>query len=341
VAAPPTPAEVQLAQRLRQLREEAHLTQVQVASLLSTGAKDVSSATISSWENRRTSALPPEESRLDQYALIAVTRHRPDSQTALPQQADLSTDEERDFQELRTSLHELWERARGNQDQEDAEVATYRSWFFDDDGPIAIICPEAPPEARGPLQDAQNPNYTHAHAYADLDALIELFGHIRAENGSKYPISFKLDSEVRADDLSGHLVLLGGVAWNELTKRLLRSLTRLPVRQFETADLSTGEIFAVGRGPEEQRFEPEWAPDEPKELIGDVGLFARVRNPYNSSRTLTLCNESYLAKRFGSDEYAVLMKIQVFQGEAVTPDLANSEYRLYEWPPEKAGRDRI
>ena len=79
--------------------------------------------------------------------------------------------------------------------------------------------------------DAQDPNYTHLQAYADLDALIELFGHIRAENDPLFPVSFKLASKVTADDLSGHLVLLGGVAWNDLTRHLLRSLTRLPVRQ--------------------------------------------------------------------------------------------------------------
>ena len=242
-------------------------------------------------------------------------------------------------------------------------AATYRSWFFDDEGPVAIICPEAPPEARGPLVDAQNPNYTDLQAYADLDALIELFGHIRAENDPLFPVTFKLASNVTADDLSGHLVLLGGVAWNDLTRHLLRSLTRLPVRQFESPDLATGEIFAVGRDVNEQRFEPEWAPDDPKELVEDVGLLARVRNPYNSSRTLTLCNgihsrgvlgavraltdvrvrdanESYLAERFGADEYAILMRVPVFQGEALSPDLRNPETRLYEWSPAAAERDR-
>jgi hypothetical protein len=211
------------------------------------------------------------------------------------------------------------------------------------------------------LVGAQNPNHTHLQAYADLDALIELFGHIRAENDPLFPVTFKLAGEVKADDLSGHLVLLGGVAWNDLTRHLLRSLRRLPVRQFESPDLATGEIFAVGRDADEQRFEPEWAPDDPKELVEDVGLLARVRNPYNSSRTLTLCNgihsrgvlgavraltdvrvrdanESYLAERFGAEEYAILMRVPVFQGEALSPDLRNPESRLYEWPPVAAER---
>jgi transcriptional regulator with XRE-family HTH domain len=359
VALSPTPAEAQLALRLRQLREDTHLTQAQTAALFSTEYK-VGAASISSWENMRTPASPPQ-SRLEPYARLVATNHRPGDKVRLPTQAELTDAEKEHHQRLLADLERLWEAARGSQEQEAAAAATYRSWFFDDDGPVAIICPDAPPAARGPLVDAQNPNYTSAHAYADLDALIELFGHIRAENDALFPVSFKLAGGVKADDLSGHLVLLGGVAWNDLTRHLLRSLIRLPVRQFESPDLASGEIFAVGRDASEQRFEPEWAPDDPKELVEDVGLLARVRNPYNSSRTLTLCNgihsrgvlgavraltdvrirdanESYLAERFGTGEYAILMRVPVFQGEVLSPDLRNPESRLYEWPPQAAER---
>jgi transcriptional regulator with XRE-family HTH domain len=354
VAQSPTPAEAQLALRLRQLREGTHLTQAQTAALLSTESK-VGAASISSWENMRTPASPPQ-SRLEPYARMAATNRRTGDKTRLPTRSELTEAEKEHYQRVLLDLERLWEAARGSQEQEAAAAATYRSWFFDDDGPVAIICPDAPPEARGPLADAQNPNYTSAHAYADLDSLIELFGHIRAENDALFPVSYKLAGDVKADDLSGHLVLLGGVAWNDLTRHLLRSLIRLPVRQFESPNLPSGEIFAAGGDTNEQRFEPEWAPDNPKELVEDVGLLARMRNPYNSSRTLTLCNgihsrgvlgavraltdvrvrdanESYLAERFGADEYAILMRVPVFQGEAMSPDLRNPESRLYEWPP--------
>jgi transcriptional regulator with XRE-family HTH domain len=357
VAASPTPAEAQLALRLRQLREDTGLTQAQLATLFSTESK-VGAASISSWENMRTPASPPQ-SRLEPYARLIAAIHRPGSQDRLLSRSDLTEDEEKDYLRIRGDVERLWEAARGYQEQEASAAATYRSWFFDDDGPVAIICPAVPEEARGPLAVPQDPNYTHLHAYADLDALIELFGHIRAENDSLFPVSFKLPADVRADDLSGHLVLLGGVAWNDLTRHLLRTLTRLPVRQIEVAEVATGEIFAVGRGEDEQRFVPEWGPDDPAELVEDVGLLARVRNPYNSNRTLTLCNgihsrgvlgavraltdarvrdvnESYLAERFGSDEYAILMRVPVYQGEALSPDLRNPDSRLYEWPPRPA-----
>ena len=359
MAATPTPAEAQLALKLRQLREDRRLTQAQIAALFSTEYK-VGAASISSWENMRTPASPPK-SRLEPYARLTAMSSRSSDKTKLATRSELSEAEASQYQQLLTELERMWEAARGSQEQEAAAAATYRSWFFDDEGPLAIICPEAPPDARGPLANPQDPNYTKSQGYADLDALIELFGHIRAENGALFPAAFTLAGNVTADDLSGHLVLLGGVAWNHLTRHLLRSLRRLPVRQFPSPELATGEIFAVGRDADEQRFEPEWSPDDRKELVEDVGLLARVRNPYNSSRTLTLCNgihsrgvlgavraltdarvrdanESYLAERFGLDEYAILMRVPVFQGEAVSPDLRNPESRLYEWAAGAAER---
>ena len=41
---------------------------------------------------------------------------------------------------------------------------------------------------------------------------------------------------------------------------------------------------------EEREFWPKWKNNEPKALAEDVGLLARVPNPLNSSRTLTICN---------------------------------------------------
>ena len=355
VAAPPTPAEVQLALRLRQHRESLQQTQAQLAALFSI-EQQVGAATISSWENMRTAASPPE-ARLEPYArILTVQQHR----SVAPR---LISAEEFSGEELATrdrilgDLKQLWDAVRGSQDYEiSAGVAsTYRSWFFDDDGPVTIILPDAPPEARGPLFEPQEPNHTQAHAYADIDALIELFGAIRAENEPTFPVSFRPASLVDADDLSGHVVLLGGVGWNEVTSLVLRSLTRLPVRQVTDRRVPKGEVFAVGENKDEERYLPHWSPDDDTVLVEDVGFLARVPNPFNSSRTLTLCNgihsrgvlgsvraltdirlrdsnESYLAERFQTGEYAVLMRVPVVKGKALSPDLRNPYSRLYEWP---------
>ena len=112
----------------------------------------------------------------------------------------------------------------------------------------------------------------------------------------------------------------------------------------------------MGHGKDERRFLPEWSTVERHEILEeDVALLARLVNPYNSSRTLTICNgvysrgvigavraltdpqlrdanESYLAERFPGGEFAVLMRVPVVAGKALSPDLGNPTSILYEWP---------
>lgn len=351
MATSPTSAEVKLALRLRGLREEAGLTQGQLAMLFSPEQK-VGAASISSWENlRRPSSLP--ESRLEPYARLFSVTPGADGSLKLVAETGLEPEHLDRRDALLEELQDLWEASRGGAASPSTSGATFRSWFFDDDGPLVIVAPPAPPEVMGDLGDPQNPNYTRLQGIADLDALIELHGHIRAENEPAFPVRFTRSSEVVADDLSGHLVLLGGTGWNELTDDILRRLTQVPVRQMAIPELTSGEIFAVGHGKEERLFKPVWSAGQ--RLQEDVGLLARLRNPYNSNRTLTLCNgihsrgvlgavraltdarvrdanESYLAERFGTGDYAILMRVPVFQGEALSPDLRRPESILYEWP---------
>ena len=55
-------------------------------------------------------------------------------------------------------------------------------------------------------------------------------------------VFYKAAPEVKADDLSGHVVIIGGIGWNDVTRRLI-DLSRLPVRQEEDPAVATGEIF--------------------------------------------------------------------------------------------------
>jgi transcriptional regulator with XRE-family HTH domain len=349
-----TPGEVQLALRLRDLRERARITQQDLAVLFSREQK-VGPAAISAWENvRRPSSLP--ESRVEPYARLFS---KPSSPLELVPEGELTDDHKQRRATLLEELRTLVDQARGASSAlVAARAATYRSWFFDDDGPAVIIAPDAPEEARGPLSDESDPNYTALHRFADLDALIELHGHIKAENEPGFPVFFRLASEATADDLSSHVVLLGGIGWNRATDRLLRELRRVPVRQMTIPELDTGEIFAVGQGKAERRFMPKFAEspeDASGELEEDVALLARVRNPFNYNRTLTICNgvhsrgvlgavraltdarvreanEVHLANRFPEGEFAVLLRVPVFQGAALSPDLENPDNILYAWP---------
>ncbi len=360
-----TPGAIQLAQRLRGLREKARLTQSELAELFTTDGRSATGAAVSSWERSRDPSPLPDY-RAEPYARLAALQGKP---TRLPPIEELS-DAQQDIRlETLDELLSLIEQARGGPAAADlARAASHRSWFFTE-GPVVIVVPDAGKGAVGPLVETTNPNFTTLHRLADLDALIELHGHIRAENDPALPVFFKPASEVKSDDLLGHLVLLGGTGWNPITARLLKLLNRLPVRQIEIPELDSGEIFAVGHGKEERRFTPIWSTqdgDDTRVLEMDVALLARVVNPFNSSRSLTLCNgvhsrgvlgavrtltdalvrdanEAFIARRFPQGEYGLLIKVPVLRGQALSPDLQHPDNILYAWPepsPSKPRRNR-
>ena len=233
-----------------------------------------------------------------------------------------------------------------------------RSFQFDA-GPVIVICPTAPNELQGPLADEQDPNFTRMRQYGDLDALIELYGHLRAENPT-LDVFHRLTSDVVSDDFSSHVILLGGIGWNKVTRRFQSAISQVPITQTAVDDLRA-ENLPRRRRREASDFYPEYEDlGDGKELIADVGYIARLRNPFKISRTLTICNgihsrgvfgavrcltdasvreenEKYLADRFPDGEFAMLLRVPVVTNETLSPDLQNPYARLYEWAPNQDG----
>lgn len=347
------PAAAQLAQRLRQLRlqwADARLTQDKLATAFSAEEK-LAAATVSSWESANAPKLPPAQ-RLRAYARFFATPRSVEQAvpTLLPLD-ELTPDEHAAYIALEKELIGLRTLAAGAPAEEDMGFS--RSWLFGDAGRVTVVCAELPDTEKGPLAVPSNPNYTELQRYADLDALMELFGHIRAEN-PLMDVRFKIPTEVEADDLTDHVVLIGGVIWNEITGRL-SEMAGLPIRQFAHPDLLTGEIFIADVDGQDKEFWPKWADKERTMLAEDVGLLARVPNPLNSSRTLTICNgihsrgvygavrsltdaqlrdanERYIAANFGKSEFfAMLMSVQVIKKTGMTPDFNGDGTVLYQW----------
>lgn len=359
----PSSDAVRLARKLRSLREshESGLTQAMLALALSDDTR-VAVATISSWESVTNPKLPPVE-RLRSYALFFCTEKSTDGTPHLLDERELSTDELDTFRALYDELVQLRTAARGQGPVGTPSSGGSYTWDFDQ-GPITIICPEAPATERSPLADERSPNYTRLYRYADVDALIELWGHLRASNPELY-VRHRLSTEFVADHLSSHLVLLGGIGWNSVTKRLQETaLQELPIDQVRTPKLPTGDIFKV-TGRDSAEFGPrmEEADDGTVELVEDVALLARMTNPFNHNRTITICNgvhsrgvlgavrcltdvavrernEAYLAKRFPQGRFALLMRVPVLSGEAISPDLEIASNRLYEWAPDQKAASR-
>ena len=357
---PTSPALMALATRLRELREkhwdDVRLTQAALATALADGER-LSSATVSSWESN-VSPKPAPAERLRAYARFFATRRSVEGdEPRLLSLYDLDEEEEAARIALEVELLALRDRAAGI--TVGPEPATpRRSWRFSQ-GPVNIVCAQLPANEAGPLADSSLPNYTQMQSFADLDALIELHGHLRAENPDLVNIFFKASTSVRPDDLSGHLVLLGGIAYNEITE-ILSEMTELPVRQVADPAVASGEIFIADVEGQEKKFLPRWRDESQKNLREDVGLLARTPNPVNSNRNLTFCNgihsrgvlgavraltdaelrdsnESYLARTFGdSRAYVVLMRVTVIERETLTPDFNTEGTVLYQWSEDTA-----
>lgn len=346
------PALLELALELRQLRvdhwpDARGLTQAALARVLG-GADPLSPATVASWENRSAPKLPPRE-RVLAYAQFFATRRSLKPQPHLIPPDSFTPEEEAEYRKLCDRLLRLHSSARGA----DEPVVVRRSWQFTDSSPITLICAQLPDKERPPMSYPDSPNHTQLLSFADLDAMVELFGHVRAEN-PETRVTFKSAPEVRPDDLSGHVVIIGGIAWNPVTARFL-DLARLPVEQRSDPAVESGEIFITREAGEERRYLPTWSASDPPVLLEDAGLLVRVPNPLNSARTLTMCNgthshgvygavrsladpqlresnEQYITENFAEQKFCIVMRVQLIEGRVMTPDFSTEGAVLYQWP---------
>jgi transcriptional regulator with XRE-family HTH domain len=308
-----------------------------------------------------TDPKPVPEDRLEAYARFFATRRSLEGgQAKLLDDGALTMEEQKRYDSLRDELLELRETSSGRRQAPADTIARPEPsdqprsfWHFPDGASIVILCGELPQDERPPSADPMSFTYGELYSYADADALIELHGHLRATNPESQ-VSFRTASNMRADDANNHLVLLGGVAWNNKVARLAARLG-LPVYQAR-GDESEPDIFMTRAGGDARRiFEAVVSPEE--ELLEDVGMLVRAPNPDNRDRTVTICNgvwspgvfgavralthdsvrvanETYLRDRFEDDfaNFGILMRVAVNPGVIPTPDLRIASNRLFEWP---------
>ena len=376
-----------LADRLRSLREGhgrgRKITQHQLAQALG-GAKPVSVPLISGWESM-TSPKIPDTRWIELYAAIfATTRSFEGPQPKLIADDEMTDEERRRMSELHQELTRLRNDARRAQHEADSasgpaanataapETAVAgggqvaRSiqsgpWRFGDREVITLICAQLPPDLRAKqlYADPDDPDYISLYTYSELDALFELYGHLRAANPLSR-VDIRLAHELSPDVYSSHLVSLGGTDWNLATRSVLRDL-RLPVRQVANwGQDGTDENVYFEVEDEDGRTSQhrpifEKSADGRNILLYDVALFARAVNPFNRKRTVTICNgmygrgtygvvrtltdprfrernAEYLTSRFGgSESYCLLTRVPIVDAATLTPDWTSSDSRLFEW----------
>ena len=352
---------ITLARRLRDLRENhwpgQSITQAQLAEALRGNGK-LSVPLLSSWESVANPKQPPEE-RLAAYARFFATErsvaHRPFRLIPL---ADLAADERDRHDELLSELTALRGAARGGPALASGSASLLS---FAPDQDIVIVCGRLPREMRAklPYPNSLDPDHVDLYDYADLDALVELHGHIRAMNPDNQ-VTYRLASELEPDDYTSHLLLLGGVDWNQVARALFARLEP-PVTQTNRDNPEDTAYFEVNNG---QQFRPHLVEyREQRQLVEDVAHFYRGPSPFNKARTVTSFNgvfgrgtlgavraltdakfrernEAYV--RAQNPRYAgcsLLMRVEVVNGLVVTPDWTVADTRLHEWVEIDRGRD--
>lgn len=344
-----------LPQRLKSLRKEGwpgrRITQQDLAEAL--GA---SISLISSWESERNPAVPPPY-RIESYAAFFATERSVAKRPYRVLDDAQLTDEER---QRRDDLYEELVALRNGAQEQPAAAAPLADgelWRFSPNQDITIVGSELPQEelTQLPHTRSEDPDYVEMYRFADLDALFELFGHVRACNPTN-DVHLRTPSDLQPDDYTTHLVLIGGVDWNAATADLIRRLN-LPVRQRARESEAEQGGFEIVESGHKQVFRPVLAElNGAPILTEDVGHFYRAPNPFNIKRTVTICNGMYqrgtlgavraltdakfrsrngehVRQRFaGRDTFSIVSRVHVVQGVVVTPDWTRAGIRLHEWP---------
>jgi transcriptional regulator with XRE-family HTH domain len=297
----PLPAR-RLAERLRDFRERKRLTQRQLAAAIG-GADALSVATISQWENPGSGRLPPPQ-RLAMYARLFCTGRSFASGAPRLLGDDELTEQEREREgDLYTELLALREGALPAPDPAPARLFS-PFWQFPDGAAVSIVCAEAPDPPS--YADEYHLNYTHLAKHADLDALMEVHGQVRADNPDSV-VRVVLPEGLGQELSLENLIIIGGAAVKVATEAGAdtKEIKATAMTKGEGSLVNDTEMFAsdiplpVARPTGDTHFFECEAVNEKNRsfasirdadgvLAEDVGLIARCPHPIVRGKTVTV-----------------------------------------------------
>jgi transcriptional regulator with XRE-family HTH domain len=350
----PSIPERRLAERLRDLREGRHLTQKQLARLVG-GSEPLSIATVSLWEKPGSGRLPPAQ-RLTAYArLFCTNRSFEGGRPRLLSPGELTEEERERESELYDELIALRERAQSTNVSATGKDRRSALWHFADPIAVSIVCSDAadPPAYSEP----SHLNYSRYARYADLDALVTVYGQVKADNPDRM-VRILSTGRLAQDFALNHLIIIGGAASNAAS--LFAQDLPLPTAEEIPGSDPVTHLFRCTIGEEMREFRS--VRDDEETLVQDVGLIARGPHPIIPGGTVTLLsgitsrgvhgaalcfvdyhvrdtNERYLESAFGNAEsFCILMNIPVQNDIALPLNLWRENTRLYEWSAETGAR---
>ena len=361
-----------LAERLRDLREREYrhltqkqspLTQKQLGKVLG-GPEALSIATVSLWEKPGSNRLPPPQ-RLATYArLFCSSRSFEAGPPRLLRDDELTEQEQEREADLYAELLALRERAQSTgpaapaaRDQQAAPERRSSIWSIPDGQAISIVCSDAPEADRPSYADPSHLNYSRYAKYADLDALVEVYGQVKADNPAASMVRLLSPPELLRDFALNHLIVVGGAAVYDVAPYFAQDI---PLPQAEPIPGTDTHVFKCRVGDEERVFTS--TRDDEDVLVEDIGLIARGEHPHAPGHTVTMLsgitsrgvhgtalgfvnrhvrdeNEEYLRDTFGTaNAFCIVMRVPVIQNAALPPNLSREDVRLYEWSSETGAR---
>ncbi len=345
-----------LAERLRDLREQEHLTQKQLARALGG-----SITAVSMWEKPGSERLPPPP-RLAAYArLFCTAKSFSAGPPRLLRDEELTAQERQKRAELYDELIALRERAQSTAAADGPgelpSAGPHGSIWHYSDGTAASIVDSVAPDAP-PYADPAHLNYSQYARFADVDTLLEVFAQVRADNPASM-VRLLSPDELTQDFALNHLVIVGGAAIRQVSSQTPWIAQKIHIALPAARETDETYIFECSVGDEKRTFGSSYVGGV---LTQDVGLIARIPHPIIPEKTVTvlsgitsrgvhgaaLCftdghvkdeNERYLQETFGNtDAFCILMNIPVANNVALPTNLWLENVRVYEWSAETGAR---
>ena len=312
---------VELARKLRDLRmnhwRDHNLTQAQLADALAGSGRRLSVPSISSWENPANPALPPVR-RLESYATFFATARSVDRRPyRLLDLAQLTADELDAREQLLTDLTALHAAAKLGVSTAAPGALRESVLRFPPGEGIVLVCAPLPAAERQrmPRPDPIDPDHIDLYDYADLDALMELYGRLSALNPDS-PIQRVLSDNLTSAHLTNHLIILGGVDFNAAIRDLV-ARTSTPIRQIprETVADPGGFVVHIYHGPNPYAPERTVMSFNGQSARGTLGAVRALTDP-----SLRDQNEAFLRDRFAkAREWSLLTKVVIVEGQPIAP----------------------
>ena len=150
-------------------------------------------------------------------------------------------------------------------------------WRFRDGKTITLVCAQLPRDlsAADEYTDLNSPDYIQLYTFSELDALFELYGHLRAANPANQ-VDLRVADRLTPDEFTSHLVSLGGIDWNAATSTLLQDL-QLPVARSPTGARAVRPMTSTSNRTMARSSAPSWTKQTGRKYCGSMSRYSPGR----------------------------------------------------------------